>query len=140
MSVGGLAIFAVGIFLLSRLDGGATPLDVGIRLGVIGLGSGIFMTPAYSAVMGSVPRDRVGTASAFIPTVRTVGMSAGLAEAGAVFAARRYFYGGVGLDPVGALIAGCRDTLLISAVIALVGATVALLWGKAGKTDVSAHS
>jgi EmrB/QacA subfamily drug resistance transporter len=54
----------------------------------LGIGIGLFNPSNNSLVMGSVTRDRLGTASALIATVRQVGLSLGTAVAGATFSAR----------------------------------------------------
>ena len=92
LATGGLALLGLGIFLLSRLDLSASWGDVVLCLGVTGLGGGIFLSPNYSAIMGSVARERLGTASALIPTARTIGHACGLALAGTVFASRMLFH------------------------------------------------
>jgi hypothetical protein len=51
------------------------------------LGSGLFQAPNSSIIMGSVPPERLGTASAMISTLRQSGMSIGTALAGAAFVA-----------------------------------------------------
>ncbi|MFP3928915.1 MAG: hypothetical protein ACLFUP_08425, partial [Desulfobacteraceae bacterium] len=48
--------------------------------------------PNNSMIMGGVPRNRLGTASALIATLRQVGISVGMAIAGTVFAARQAAY------------------------------------------------
>ena len=52
---------------------------------VVGAGVGIFEMPNASAIMGAVPSDRLGTASAMVATLRHVGTSFGVAISGAVF-------------------------------------------------------
>jgi EmrB/QacA subfamily drug resistance transporter len=55
---------------------------------LLGIGIGMFQTPNSSMIMGSVPRNRLGTASALLATLRQVGLSIGMAFAGALFASR----------------------------------------------------
>jgi MFS family permease len=57
-----------------------------------GVGIGMFQPPNNSTIMGAVARDRLGTASALIATLRQVGISLGMAMAGTVFSARRVIY------------------------------------------------
>jgi EmrB/QacA subfamily drug resistance transporter len=82
----GMGLLALGLFFLSRL-GGASPLSyVGLALLVIGLGTGIFISPNSSALMGSAPRQRQGIAAGVLATARNVGMMLGVGIAGAIFA------------------------------------------------------
>jgi len=58
--------------------------------GLILIGMGLFVPPNTSAIMGSVPKERLGTASAMVATLRHIGMSVGLAISGSVFTASRF--------------------------------------------------
>lgn len=80
----GMCIHAVGLVLLSRLDGAAGNSEVAWRLAVCGLGAGIFQSPINSAVMGSAPARFRGVASSILAVTRNIGMVFGIAVAGAV--------------------------------------------------------
>lgn len=81
----GMALLAGGLFLLSRL-GPQTPWPlISAALAVAGLGTGIFISPNSSALMGAAPRDRQGIAAGVLATARNVGMVLGIGLAGAVF-------------------------------------------------------
>jgi EmrB/QacA subfamily drug resistance transporter len=85
----GITLMAGGIFWLSRLGINANVTDILPRLVLIGVGSGLFSSPNNSSIMGSVPWDKLSTGSALIATVRQVGMSSGIAIAGAIFTVHR---------------------------------------------------
>jgi MFS family permease len=55
---------------------------------LLGVGIGMFQPPNNSLIMGSVSRDRLGTASALIATLRQVGLSLGLALAATLYSHR----------------------------------------------------
>jgi EmrB/QacA subfamily drug resistance transporter len=59
---------------------------------LLGLGVGTFQAPNNSVIMGAVPRERLGTASALIATQRQVGISVGMSLAGTIFSARRLIH------------------------------------------------
>ena len=80
----GLAIKGVAFVLLSFLGLSATPFDVVLRLGLLGIGLGVFQTPNNNSLMGSIPVNRLGVASSFISIVRSVGRSVGTALATAI--------------------------------------------------------
>jgi EmrB/QacA subfamily drug resistance transporter len=80
----GMVINAVGLFMLSQLDASAGSFDVGWRLAICGLGSGMFMSPINSAIMGSVPPWHRGIASSILAAMRNTGMAFGIAIAGAI--------------------------------------------------------
>ncbi len=80
----GMLILAAGIVLLSRL-GPQSPLTMAtVGLAVAGVGTGIFVSPNTSALMGSAPHERQGIASGVLATARNVGMVTGVGMAGAI--------------------------------------------------------
>jgi MFS family permease len=84
LSTLGLAILALGVYLLSRLGSGSPYSHLLLGLAVTGLGAGIFISPNTSALMGSAPRQRQGIASGILATARNVGMVLGVGLAGAI--------------------------------------------------------
>lgn len=142
LSLGGQGLVALGLFLLSRLGSDATPWHVTAGLFVQGVGAGLFLSPSYSGVMGSVPRARLGTASALIATVRSVGQSSGLALAGMVLAARRAFHTqALAVTLAGeelarhALVGGIQDALVVVAAVCALAVVVNCVLGRAGSND-----
>jgi EmrB/QacA subfamily drug resistance transporter len=85
LSTVGMVIMALGLFLLSRLSGTSQPIDMIIALAVVGLGTGIFVSPNNSALMGSAPKNRQGIAAGILASARNVGMVLGIGLAGAIF-------------------------------------------------------
>jgi EmrB/QacA subfamily drug resistance transporter len=80
----GMIIMAFGLFLLSRLGADTSMTYIAVSLAVTGLGTGIFISPNTSAVMGSAPRHRQGVAAGVLATARNVGMVLGVGLAGAI--------------------------------------------------------
>jgi len=84
-TVTGMIVLAGGIFLMSRF-GPATPIyQIAIALGIVGLGTGTFISPNNSAIMGAAPRERQGIAAGLLATARSTGMVLGVGIAGAIF-------------------------------------------------------
>lgn len=81
-AAGGAALFAFGLFLLSRLTSESALGVVAVCVLVAGAGIGIFVPPNNSMLMGAVPRSRHGAAAGMLATSRTVGMGIGVALAG----------------------------------------------------------
>lgn len=81
----GMAVLAVGLWLLSRLTPQSPLSDVTLALAVAGLGTGTFIAPNSSALMGAAPRHRQGIAAGVLASARNVGMVLGVGLAGAVF-------------------------------------------------------
>ena len=82
----GLTIACFGLVLISQLNARSSTLDIVWRLLVAGVGQALFQSPNNSALMGSAPRHRQGTASGFLATSRVIGQSVSVALAGAIFA------------------------------------------------------
>jgi EmrB/QacA subfamily drug resistance transporter len=123
LSTLGMAILALGLFLLSRLDGSSPNPAVLAGLAVTGLGTGMFISPNTSALMGSAPRQRQGIAAGILATSRNVGMVLGIGLAGAIFTSVVAQSGDSGLyDAVRlGLLAGCG--------VAILGAVVSSIRG-----------
>jgi EmrB/QacA subfamily drug resistance transporter len=82
----GMAILAVGLFILSAMDG-ESPLHLTVLgLVVTGVGVAIFVTPNNSAMLGTAPPGRKGIASGILATSRLLGMATGVSLAGAILA------------------------------------------------------
>ncbi|MFC2057101.1 MFS transporter, partial [Chloroflexota bacterium] len=106
----GIGIACFSIILLRELDVNSTWLTIVLALLVGGIGFSIFETPNNSFIMGVVSEQKLGTASALIATMRTIGQSAGLAIAAAVFSSRQIYHA-TNLPVEQALFAGFRDTM-----------------------------
>ncbi|MFF3614352.1 MFS transporter [Streptomyces sp. NPDC002580] len=83
---GGLVVLALAAFL-----GSSTTVDDGygltaLWLSVAGLGFGFAVVPAMSAALGELPRDRAGSGSGLLMTVRQVGGAIGIALLGSLLA------------------------------------------------------
>jgi EmrB/QacA subfamily drug resistance transporter len=81
----GMLVMAVGLFMLSRLTPDTSLVYVVTGLAISGLGSGMFVAPNNSALMGAAPRNRQGIASGVLALARNVGMVLGVGLTGAVF-------------------------------------------------------
>lgn len=85
LSTLGMAIIAVGLFLLAQLTADSSLSYVALSLATVGLGTGVFVSPNTSALLGAAPQHRRGIASGIMATARNVGMVLGVGLAGAVF-------------------------------------------------------
>ncbi|HUW64922.1 MAG TPA: MFS transporter [Spirochaetia bacterium] len=116
----GLFICMVAGLLFARLTGGASGPVVALHLGIFGLGTGLFGSPNSSAVMGAVPRSRLGIAGSVLATTRNTGMALGIMTAGAVLTATQAAHGG-------SFVAGLTAAYLAAAGLSLAGALITLL-------------
>lgn len=82
----GAGVLAAGLASLAGAGSGDSLGSVALRLALLGAGMGLFQPPNNSAVMGSLPRERLGTGSGMLATSRNLGMVTGVSLAGALFA------------------------------------------------------
>lgn len=108
----GLAVFALGLFLLSRLGASPGNLDIIWRMAVCGLGFGLFQSPNNRTIVSAAPKPRSGAAGGMLATARLLGQTTGAVAVGAAF-----HIGGVRVAP---------QLMLAAAVAALVAAGLSL--------------
>ena len=109
----GLGIFAVGLFMLSRLGAHPGTFDIVWRMAVCGLGFGLFQSPNNRTIVSSAPLDRSGAAGGMLATARLLGQTSG-----AVAVAVAFHLAGVTVGP---------KLLAASAVAAAIAAGLSLL-------------
>jgi EmrB/QacA subfamily drug resistance transporter len=134
VTVAGLAILAGGYAALISLSTETTPLGYVLRFLPIGIGMGVFQSPNNSAILGSVPRERLGIASGLLATSRTLGQTTGIAVLGAFWARRVATYlgslpeGGATAAPGTVQVAALSDVFLVAAILVALGLILAA-WG-----------
>ena len=122
----GMAILTISLLLLGLVDAETNSWGIVARLALVGLGTGLFVSPNNSALMGAAPPARRGTAAATLAAARNVGMVMGVALAGAVFAAALSAHGGAGAGFIPAF----RDTFLVVALVAAAGTITCIVASK----------
>lgn len=77
----GMGVIAVGLALLIPISNETAVSYIGVVLGLLGLGFGMFSSPNTNAIMGSVEKRYIGLASGTVATMRLVGqmLSMGIA-------------------------------------------------------------
>ncbi len=90
----GLILMAFGCYTVSTLSLETSIIGYVLRVATLGLGMGLFQSPNNSAVMGSVPRERLGVVSGVNVIGRTLGRTSGIAALGALWASRVMAYSG----------------------------------------------
>ncbi len=130
----GLIVIALAFFIGASLNEETTALQYLLIFAPMGLGMGIFQAPNNSAIMGSVPPERLGVASGMLSITRTMGQTVGIALLGAIWANRSLHYAGstfkgkTTITPASAQVAAFQDTFLLVSFL-LVGATLVLFLG-----------
>ena len=138
LSPGGLLFFMGGFILLSQIQvGPLAPVLLLAGFAVAGVGAAIFEPVNSSAIIGSVPPDRLGTAAASIATIRQIGLSGGAVLGAALFAAGSARSAGVSAAdvtpaqlPPEALASGAEVALLVSAALCFLAMVAAIARGK----------
>lgn len=125
----GLSLTSVGLFLMATLN--ETPIYwvMGLFIGIMSLGNGLFQSPNNSLVMSMVPQEKLGIGGSVNALVRNIGMVVGIALSTSIL------YGAmsakIGRHVTGyvpgrndAFIYGMRLAYIAAAVICLVGAAI----------------
>lgn len=80
----GLALFAMGLFALSRLGAEPSNFAIAWRMALCGVGFGFFQSPNNRTIVAAAPRQRSGAAGGLLATARLLGQTGGaVAVAGA---------------------------------------------------------
>lgn len=127
----GMAVLITAFVALGRLGVAPAHWQLAVSIAMTGIGMAIFQSPNNSAVMGSVSRDVLGTASAIVSTVRNIGSSTAIALGGAAFSANQTFH----IGRLNRLRAGLDDPLSIKRMAAALSfhdtLTIAIIAGAA---------
>jgi EmrB/QacA subfamily drug resistance transporter len=138
LSTSGMLIVGAG---MAALGSESSVAQVALGLGIVGLGIAAFSAPNSSAVMGSVRRDQLSLASAFLGTMRVTGMALSFAVLGGVAASQLGVLGGrllfseaasgglAGAGVVEGFVTGYRYAMLIGVGLVLIGAVASLARG-----------
>ncbi len=78
--------FSLALFLASRMGLGIGITHIAMIMLLFGVGMGVLMPPAQSAVVGSAPREEMASAMGVSNTMRLLGSAIGTAVAGSLYA------------------------------------------------------
>lgn len=112
----GLLVIAGGLMCMRLLEVDSSYVDYAWPLFIMSTGMGLCTAPTTSAIMGAVPDEKQGVASAVNDTTREVGAAVGIAVAGSILAAQYQNHLGPELTGVPAEV---RDPILSSLAEAL---------------------
>jgi EmrB/QacA subfamily drug resistance transporter len=118
----GMLLVAGQLLYFSRLDVDSTFWNLLPGLLIGGAGMAMTMTPSAAAATRAVPVDKAGVGAAVLNAFRQVGGSLGIAVMGAIMAHET-----AGRTSPEAFIDGFQRSLLVAALIALVGAIVSFV-------------
>jgi EmrB/QacA subfamily drug resistance transporter len=118
----GMIVMAAGLYLFSRLGGGASFGALMPAFVIFGAGSGLMNVPLTDAVLHSMPTDRSGVASALLNASREVAGLLGITVIGAVLRSRQSVALAHGTAPGGAFLDGYHAGLFVAVALVVVGA------------------
>jgi len=81
----GMLVISMALFFLSRLTPSQAYISVAWPLALVGIGTGIFISPNNSTIMSAIPQAHRGVASGTAAASRNIGMVIGIALSGLIF-------------------------------------------------------
>lgn len=109
----GLALFAAGLFALSRLGAAPGSLAIAWRMALCGAGFGLFQSPNNRTMISAAPKERSGAAGGMLATARLLGQTSGAISVAAAF----HLFG----------VRAAPELLLAAAISAAVAAGISML-------------
>jgi EmrB/QacA subfamily drug resistance transporter len=117
-------LMAVGVASVSLLGKDATYMQLMPSFAIIGIGGGLTI-PLTATVLGVMPVDQAGVASAVFNASREVAGLLGITVIGAILTSRQSAALQAGHDPVDAFLTGYRAGLIVAALLAAIGGVAA---------------
>jgi EmrB/QacA subfamily drug resistance transporter len=124
----GAAALALGLGSLAFAGPEDSLASIAARLALCGLGMGLFQPPNNNAVMGTLPRDRLGSGGGMLATARVLGQVLGISAGSALLRAR-----GGGADDLGRFLVGYATALSAGAALALLAGATAMARDRRGR-------
>jgi EmrB/QacA subfamily drug resistance transporter len=123
----GLAIMVGGLYLFAQHGLHASYLDLTPGFVLFGAGAGLMNAPLTNAVLGSMPTDRAGVASALMNASREVAGLLGITVIGAVLSSREGAALRSGVAPARAFLDGYHAGLAVTLALTAAGIVVAMV-------------
>jgi EmrB/QacA subfamily drug resistance transporter len=130
----GLALLLGGTLAASTLTEVTTQAAFLLRFAPVGLGIGLIITPTTSAIMGTLPGERLGMGSSLVSITLNTAQTIGIALLGTFWSAQVGRLvgvlpaGGASLAPADIQLEALRNTFFFAAVIVSIG-IVLNVWG-----------
>ena len=143
----GLLILALGLLSMSFLETDSGLFQVGLRIGLVGAGMGLFQASAFVLMLSSAPPERLSTASAALSLARSSGTVLSVAVVGGIFSlSQDHHLGGLlAGDLVSAeenrqaFMLAFKDVFWLGAAVVLLGAVVFAMAYRKGAAFVEAR-
>lgn len=139
LSSGGLLISAIGLIGMMRITTDTSIVGLCIWMLICGLGSGMFVSPNTSAIMGAVPVERRGIAAGVRTMMNNAGSVISIALSMAIISSSidlrtmQGLFSGINVGSKGIVtekfVSGLRMAFTISFVISLIAAVISYMRG-----------
>ncbi|MBW2709146.1 MAG: MFS transporter [Deltaproteobacteria bacterium] len=131
----GMLVISIALFFLSRLTPTHAYISIAWPLALMGIGTGIFVSPNNATIMTVIPQAHRGAASGTVATSRNMGMVIGVAMSGLIFSSIFHSLSGgltlkvykPGLEAI--FITAFKWAMLAGGVVAGIGVVVSFLRG-----------
>ena len=146
ISLMGIVLMLSGCLVMSTFDSHLNDLVYIGQIVPFGMGFGMFQSPNNSAIMGSVPKERLGIASGLLSLSRTLGQTVALPLMGTLFAglalnnAHMAKNSQVTAAPPESLVYGLQGTFRFAALILCIAAALAaVVWRMEQRSRRASH-
>lgn len=145
LTIAGLCLTAAGLGGISFTRADTPVIQMVLFLLLLGAGVGLFQSPNNSTVLGNAPPEALGVASGLLAVMRTLGQTAGIAIAGAIWASSVIALNGAPVTPITSappeILAGGFDVAMrVAAGLALLAVVPSLVGGRAVKGQRQAET
>jgi EmrB/QacA subfamily drug resistance transporter len=137
---GGMLVMAVGLVLFALLGANASFAALIPAFVVFGAGAGLMNVPLTTAILGAMPPERSGIASALLNASREVSGLLGITVIGAVLRTRESSALRAGVHPAAAFLDGYHTGLYVTIALMVVGVGVSYLTLRRYTTQAAAVS
>ncbi len=131
----GLGVSVLALVGLAFLSADSTPLEVALKLALLGAGQSVFLSPNSASVLSRVGEEYAGITAGILATARNLGMVSGATLATGLFAwFFSHYSGGTQLEEYTVIqqvsfILALKSTFLIAALIGFCGSLLSALRG-----------
>ena len=125
----GMAMTTIGLFFFIFVNRATTLSVIMAELALIGLGFAFFSSPNNNAIMGSVAKEKYGTAASSLATMRMVGQAVSMSIVALIMAMN----GGrqaIGAESAAMLLASTRNVLIVFTALSVAGIYFSLKRGR----------
>lgn len=123
-----LVVSAAAMLWFSSLTSESGVGDVALRMAMGGIGMGVFQAANATLIMGTVPRDRLGTGGALISLSMSMGIVTSVALMGGVFDGRLALHETTTASGAEAFVLAFRDTYIVAGILGALAVAVSITY------------